>query len=148
MDRTELIEHIREQIAHIGANVPTAQGGSATVRNLEAIVAALGEHGAEGAVGAAERLVRDVEELGGVARGMNAGPRDEREVIVYGSEAARDNHQYALRLLALVREVVDSLSPVNGAVRAPEPQETPGVVTAEQWLRAFDSEAPTHAGGS
>ena len=149
MDRTELIAHIEEQIAHIGANVPAGQGGSGAVRSLEAIVAALGEPGAEGAVGAAERLVRDVEEMGGVARGMNAGPRDEREVIVYGSEAARDNHQYALRLLALVREVAENSSAVDGAAgAAPESQPTPGVVTAEQWLRAFDSAAPTQAGGS
>ena len=140
MDRTELIAHIEEQIAHIGANVPADQGGSAAVRNLEGIVAALGEPGAKGAVGAAEKLVRDVEELGGVARGMNAGPRDEREVIVYGSEAARDNHQYALRLLALVREVVGDSSAVNGAAGGtPEAEAAPGVVTAEQWMRAFDS---------
>ena len=141
MDKAELVAHIEEQIAHIGANVPAAQGGSAAVRNLEAIVAALGEPGAKGAVGAAERLVRDIEEMGGVARGMNAGPRDEREVIVYGSEAARDNHQYALRLLALVREVAGDSSAVNGAAGgAPESQPTPGVVTAEQWMRAFDTE--------
>ena len=140
MDRMELMAHIEEQVAHIGANVPAAQGGSAAVGSLRAIVAALGEPGVEGAVEAAEKLVRDVEERGGVARGMNAGPRDEREVIVYGSEAARDNHQYALRLLGLVREVVVDSSAVNGAAGgAPEPQPTPGVVTAEQWLRAFDS---------
>ena len=42
MDRTELIAHIEEQIAHIGANVPAGQGGSAAVHSLEAIVAALG----------------------------------------------------------------------------------------------------------
>ena len=140
MDRTELVAHIEEQIAHIGANVPAGQGGSATVRSLEAIVAALGEPGAKGAVGAAEKLVRDIEEMGGIARGMNAGPRDEREVIVYGSEAARDNHQYALRLLALVREVADGPSAVNGAAGgSPEPEEARGVVTAEQWQRAFDT---------
>ena len=99
-----------------------------------------GSPGAKGAVGAAEKLVRDVEEMGGVARGMNAGPRDEREVIVYGSEAARDNHQYALRLLALVREVVVDSSAVNGAAGGtPEAEAAPGVVTAEQWMRAFDS---------
>ena len=139
MDRQELIGHIEEQVAHIGANVPAEQGGSAAVRSLEAIVAALGEPGAEGAVGAAERLVRDIEEMGGVARGMNAGPRDEREVIVYGSEAARDNHQYALRLLALVREAVGDSSAVNGSAGGTgEPEAAPGVVTAEQWMRAFD----------
>ena len=89
---------------------------------------------------ATETLVRDIEEMGGVARGMNAGPRDEREVIVYGSEAARDNHQYALRLLALVREVVGDSSAVNGAAGGtPEAEAAPGVVTAEQWMRAFDS---------
>ena len=141
MDRTELIAHIEEQIAHIGANVPAAQGGSAAVRSLGAIVSALKKPGVEGAVGAAERLVRDVEEMGGIARGMNAGSRDEREVIVYGSEAARDNHQYALRLLKLVREVADSPSTVNGTVDgALESQGAPGMVTAEQWQRAFDAE--------
>lgn len=138
MDRTELIAHIKEQIAHIGANVPASQGGGTAVRSLGAIVAALGEPGAEGAVGAAEGLVREIEEMGGVTRGMNAGPRDEREVILYGSNAARDNHQYALRLLKLVRDVADS--PVNGTVdNAPDPQGASGVVTAEQWQRAFDS---------
>ena len=149
MDRVELIAHIEEQIGHIGANVPAEQGGSAAVRSLKAIAAGLEEHEAKGAVGAAEKLVRDIEEMGGAARGMNAGPRDEREVIVYGSEAARENHQYALRLLALVREVADRPRAVNGAVGgAPESQPTPGVVTAEQWLQAFDSEAPTQADGS
>ena len=73
MDRTELIAHIEEQIAHIGANVPADQGGSAAVRNLEAIVAALGEPGAKGAVGAAEKLVRDVEEMGGGRQGHERG---------------------------------------------------------------------------
>ena len=80
---------------------------------------------------------------------MNAGPRDEREVIVYGSEAARENHQYALRLLALVREVAERPGAANGTVGGvAEPQTTPGSVTAEQWQRAFDSEAPTQADGS
>ncbi len=139
MDRTELITHIEEQIAHIGANVPVSQGGSAAVRSLEAVAAALGEPGAEGAVGAAEGLVRDIEAMGGVTRGMNAGPRDEREVILYGSAAARENHQYALRLLALVREVADRPSPVNGTA-ATGRQAAPGVVTAEEWMRAFDME--------
>ena len=148
MDRQELIAHIEEQVAHIGANVPAEQGGSAAVRSLEAIVAALGEPGAEGAVGAAERLVRDIEEMGGVARGMNAGPRDEREVIVYGSEAARDNHQYALRLLALVREVVGDSSAVNGASGGTGgPEAAPGVVTAEQWMRAFGSAGGVEGAG-
>ena len=137
MDRAELIAHIEEQVAHIGANVPASQGGSAAVRSLEAIAAALGEPDAEGAVGAAEGLVREVEEMGGVTRGMNAGPRDEREVILYGSNAARDNHQYALRLLALVREMVSGPDAVNGAA-APEPQAKAGVVTAEEWAREFD----------
>ena len=138
MDRQELIAHIEDLIAHISANVPAAQGGSAAVGSLRAIVAGLEGHDEKGAVGAAERLVRDIEEMGGIAWGMNMGPRDEREVIVYGSEAARDNHQYALRLLALVREVAVRPSAVNGAAGAPESQATPGVVTADQWLRAFD----------
>ena len=148
MDRGELIAHIEEQIAYIAANAPAMQGGSAAVRNLKAIVAGLEGHGAKSAVEAAERLVRDIEEMGGVACGMNMGPRDEREVIVYGSEAARQNHQYALRLLALVREVADRPRAVNGAVvGAPESQATPGVVTADQWLREFDSAGPTEGVG-
>jgi len=138
MDRTELIAHIEEQIAHIGASVPASQGGSAAVRSLGAIVSALKEPNAEGALGAAEGLVRDIEAMGGITRGMNAGPRDEREVILYGSDAARDNHQYALRLLALVREVVRGPDAVNGAA-ASGPQAKPGVVTAEEWQRAFDA---------
>ena len=73
MDRAELIAHIEGQIAHIGANVPAAQGGSAAVRSLGAIVSALKKPGVEGAVGAAERLVRDVEEMGGIARGHERG---------------------------------------------------------------------------
>ncbi len=137
MDRAELIAHIEEQIAHIGANVPASQGGGAAARSLQAIAAALGEPGAEGAVEAARRLVREVEEMGGVTRGMNAGPRDEREVILYGSSAARENHQYALRLLALVREVSEGPDGVNGAA-ASAPQAKAGVVTAEEWMRAFD----------
>ena len=149
MDRVELIADIEEQIGHIDANVPAEQGGSAAVRSLKAIDEGLQEDDAKGAVGAAEKLVRDIEEMGGAARGMNAGPRDEREVIVYGSEAARENHQYALRLLALVREVAERPGAANDAVGgASESQKAPGIVTAEQWQRAFDSEAPTQADGS
>ena len=61
------------------------------------------------------------------------------DAIFYGSEAARDNHQYALRLLKLVREVAGRPSPVNG-MAATGRQTAPGVVTAEEWMRAFDME--------
>ena len=143
MDRMELIAHIEEQIAYIKANVPAKHVRAVAVRNLGTVRKGLETHSAELAVEGARRFLGEIEDKGGVVRGTRVGPKDELDAIIYSSEAAKQNHQYALWLLETVREVADNQSPVNGTTGgATEPQATPGVVTAEQWQRAFDTEGP------
>ena len=69
-----------------------------------------------------------------MVRGTRVGPKDEVDAILYSSEASRQNHQYALWLLETVEEIA--------ADGAPESQAASGVVTAEQWQRAFDAAEP------
>ena len=143
MDRTELMAHIEEQIAFIKANVPAKHGRAAAVRNLGTIRKGLETHSAKLAVEGAREFLREIEDKGGVVRGTRVGPKDEVSAILYSDEAARQNHQYALWLLETVQEVTDSPSPVNGAADGGgESQDRPGVVTAEQWQRAFGTEGP------
>ena len=131
MDKGGLIAHIGEQVAYIKANVPAEDGRDAAVRNMRAIREGLETYRGKHAVEGAERFLNDIEDMGGVVRGTRVGPKDEVPAIIYSSEASRKNHQYALWLLKTVREAVDD--------GAEESQTGSGAVTAEQWLRAFDS---------
>ena len=166
MDRAELIAHLGEQIVFIKENVPVKHGRNAAIRNMRAIRKGLETYKSKSAVEGAERFLYDIEDMGGVARGTRVGPKDEVPVIIYSSEASKQNHWYAQWLLETVRRVTGSPSPVKDegasepeaapeAVRevadspgpvkaegASEPEAAPRVVTTEEWQRAFDMEGP------
>ena len=100
-----LIARINETIAAVQASQPRGKHKTEYIRNLEAIRAGLEEGDAELANRGVDQLLRQIEDAGGVLKPLEVGPHGSPKTVIYGSETAKNNHQFVLQLLHDVRLV-------------------------------------------
>ena len=102
-----LIAHINDTIATVQASHPRGKRKTEFIRNLKAIRDGLKDGDAEAANRGVDRLLRQIEDSGGILKTQEIGPHGSPETVIYTSEAAKMNHRFVLQLLHDVRSVTE-----------------------------------------
>ena len=100
-----LVTQINETIATVQASHPRGKHKTEFMRNLKAIGTGLAEGDTELANRGVDQLLRQIEDAGGVLKARGVGPHGSPQTVIYGSETAKNNHQFVLQLLHDVRSV-------------------------------------------
>ena len=100
-----LIAHINDTIASVQAGQPRGKHKTELIRNFKAIRDGLKDGDAEAANRGVDRLMRQIEDSGGILKTQEIGPHGSPETVIYTSETAKNNHQFVLQLLHDVRSV-------------------------------------------
>ena len=100
-----LVAQINETIATVQASHPRGKHKTEFMRNLKAIGTGLAEGDTELANRGVDQLLRQIEDAGGVLKARGVGPHGSPQTVIYGSETAKNNHQFVLQLLHDVRSV-------------------------------------------